>query len=89
MSVSHEYRLTGYYYFIYLEQTNQSINQSINQYMSRWTISIISESVYWNRKQDVVGQQQILNLTVSYKLLKKTTPKMIMWDATVGFVGRG
>lgn len=53
MSVSHEYRLTGYYYFIYVEPTNQSINQ----YMSRWTISIISESVYWNRKQDVVGQQ--------------------------------
>ena len=26
MSVSHEYRLTGYYYFIYLEPTNQSIN---------------------------------------------------------------
>jgi len=50
MSVSHEYRLTGYYYLIYLEQlTNQS--------MSRWTISTISESVYWNRKQDVVSQQ--------------------------------
>ena len=30
MSVSHEYRLTGYYYFIYPEPTNQSINQSIN-----------------------------------------------------------
>jgi Zn finger protein HypA/HybF involved in hydrogenase expression len=36
MSVSHEYRLTGYYYFIYLEPTNQSINQSIHVKMNHF-----------------------------------------------------
>lgn len=36
MSVSHEYRLTGYYYLIYLELTNQSIHVKMNHFHYQW-----------------------------------------------------
>ena len=76
---NHEYQLTGYF-FNYLQPTIRSIHVKM-------TISIVIESVDWNETRRSCSSVDS-NSYISYKLLKKTTPKMIMWDATVGFVGR-